>query len=115
MGIEEEYPSIAARKDPRYPQLRELRVGYEGFSEEIELRPPDISPHGMFLNTAREFPEGAILKVTFRLARSGTLVQTRSEVRYCLKGVGVGVEFIDISADAVRAIEEEMGLQSPVK
>jgi hypothetical protein len=115
MGADEEFVSIAARKDIRYPQLRELRVAYEGFSEEIELRPPDISPHGMFLNTMREFPEGAILKLSFRLARSGTLVQTRSEVRYCLKGVGVGVEFVDISPEAVRAIEEEMGLQAAVE
>ena len=104
-------PNIAARRDFRYPQLSELSVAYEGFTEEITLRPPDISPHGMFINTAKAFPEGAILKVRFRMARSGTLVQTRCEVRYCLYGVGIGVEFIDISADSVRAIEEEMGMQ----
>jgi hypothetical protein len=34
--------------------------------------------------------------------------KTRAEVRYCLSGVGVGVEFIDLAPEAQRAIEEEM-------
>ena len=52
--------------------------------------------------------QGAVLCVEFRLTRSDVLVRARAEVRYCLPGVGVGVEFVDISPDAQRAIEEEM-------
>jgi len=112
MSVKEHKSNIAARKEARYPQLSELSVAYEGFTEEIILRPPDLSPHGMFINTAKEFPEGAILKLRFRMARRGILVQTRCEVRYRLSGVGIGVEFIDISPDSVRAIEEEIGLRT---
>jgi hypothetical protein len=65
----------------------------------------------MFVNTSRNFPEGAVLNVQFRLGQSGLHVSTRAEVRYCLPGVGVGIEFIDISEDAVRAIEREVKLQ----
>ncbi len=101
---------IAVRQDVRCPQLCELSMNYEGFTEEIVLRPPDLSPHGMFINTANEFPEGAILKLRFRLSRSGTLIQTRCEVRYCLKGVGVGVEFVDVTPELTRAIEEEISV-----
>ena len=115
MSLKQGKTNIGARKDARYPQLSELSVAYEGFTEEIALRPPDLSPHGMFINTAREFPEGAILKLRFRMARSGTLVETRCEVRYCLARVGIGVEFIGISAENARAIEEEMGLQTSGK
>jgi PilZ domain len=115
MGIKENNSQNVARRDTRYPQLRDLRVAYEGYTEDIVLRPPDLSPHGMFINTPRAFPEGAILNVSFRLARSGTLVQTRCEVRYCLKGVGIGVEFVRISAEAVSAIEEDLGVQTAVK
>ena len=104
-------PNIAARKDARRSQLSELSLAYEGFTENIEMRPPDLSCHGMFVNTAKMFPEGAILKLRFRLARSGILIETRGEVRYCLPGVGVGVEFLEISPEAVRAIEEELSLQ----
>jgi hypothetical protein len=99
-----------ARRDPRHPQLSELSMIYEGFEEDISVRPPDLSPHGMFINTRTDYPQGAILKLRFRLARSRVLVETRCEVRYCLRGVGVGVEFVAIAPEAVRAIEEEIGL-----
>jgi hypothetical protein len=89
--------------------LSELSVIYEGFSEDICVRPPDLSPRGMFINTREEYPEGAVLKLRFRLVRSGVVIETRGEVRYCLKGVGVGVEFFGITPEAARAIEEEIG------
>ena len=96
------------RRDPRLTSFRDLRVTYEGRSEDVSTRPPDLSPHGMFINTTRNFPEGSVLNIHFRLVRSGIEINTRCEVRYCLSGVGVGVEFVDISAEATRAIEEEL-------
>jgi hypothetical protein len=99
-----------ARTGERISSLRRLSVTYEGHSEAIVTRPPDISIHGMFINTNRRFSEGAVLNVQFRLALSGAEIRTRCEVRYCLPGVGVGVEFIGISTDAVRAIEKEIEL-----
>ena len=96
------------RRSPRYAQFSELSLTYEGRTEEISLRPPDISPHGMFINTVRRFPEGAVMKLRFRLSRSGIEVQARGEVRYCLPGVGIGVEFIGLAPEYLRAIEEEI-------
>src|ERR1700693_1646147 len=98
------------RRDVRYPQLSELSMIYEGVAEDICVGPPDIRPHGMFIHTRTESPEGAVLKRVFRLARTGVVTQTRCEVRYCLKGVGVGVEFVAIPAESVRAIEDEIGV-----
>jgi hypothetical protein len=106
---------VAIRRDLRYPQLSELSMNYEGQTEDISIRPPDLSPHGMFLNTKKDLPEGAVLKLKFRLARTGVLINVRCEVRYCLKGVGVGVEFIGIAPDAAGAIEDEISMQTSVK
>ena len=64
----------------------------------------------MFINTADHFPEGAVLKLRFRLYRSRVEVNTRCEVRYCLPGVGVGVEFVQLPTEAARAIENELCL-----
>jgi hypothetical protein len=100
------------RTAKRFSSLRELSVSYEGHSEDIVTRPPDISTKGMFINTVRTFPEGAVLNVRFRLALSGFEVHSRAEVRYCLPGVGVGVEFIDISRECVRAIEREIEIRA---
>ena len=99
---------VHTRMAPRIACCRDLSVTYEGFGEEIEVRAPDFSPEGMFINTIRVFPEGAVLKISFRLGRSGVPVQTRAEVRYCLPGVGVGVEFLDLSDESRRSIALEM-------
>lgn len=96
------------RRNGRYSAYRDLSLTYEGHSEDIPVRVPDLSPRGMFINTAREFPEGAVVKLRFRLQRSGFEVRSRGEVRYCLPGVGIGVEFIDIPSEAQRAIEQEL-------
>jgi PilZ domain-containing protein len=98
------------REEQRLPHLRNLSLIYEGYSEVVSLRPPDISLRGMFINTDRRYPEGAVLKLRFRLTRSGADVTARSEVRYCIPGVGVGVEFIELPPKSARAIEQELGL-----
>ena len=102
----------SSRGGVRFPHLRELSLSYEGCSEDIRVRPPDISLQGMFINTATRFPEGSVLKVRFRLTRSGVEISARSEVRYCLVGVGVGVEFLDLSPQGARAIKKEILLNS---
>jgi hypothetical protein len=102
--------SNQSRLVTRFSSLRDLSVTYEGHSEDISTRPPDISTRGMFINTTRNFPEGAVLMVRFKLAHSGFEISTRAEVRYCLPGVGVGVEFQGISAQATKAIEDEINL-----
>jgi hypothetical protein len=48
--------------------------------------------------------------VHFRLARSNYLVDVRCEVRYCLPGVGLGLEFIDILAKDKKAIMKELDM-----
>jgi len=100
------------RSAKRFSSLRDLSVTYEGHSEDVATRPPDISTRGMFINTTKTFPEGAVLNVRFRLAISGHEVRSRAEVRYCLPGVGVGVEFIDIAREHVRAIEKEIEVRN---
>jgi hypothetical protein len=95
------------RSAVRHVFCRDLQIVYEGYGRDIALRTPDISPQGMFINTVQEFPLGAVLYVRFRLRNSGIRVHTKAEVRYCLSGVGIGVEFTEMTDSARRAIEEE--------
>lgn len=101
-------PFVFARCRPRLQGVREISLNYEGESTIIHVRPPDISTSGIFVSTSRGFPEGAIVTVQCKLAYSGAEISARGEVRYCLRGVGVGVEFTDISPEAVRVIEREI-------
>lgn len=99
---------MSTRQYDRFCHFHDLALVYEGYTEEIPLRVPDLSAKGMFINTHRQFPEGAVLKVRFRLSRSNFEVRARAEVRYCLPGVGIGVEFIEISPETQTAIEKEL-------
>jgi hypothetical protein len=99
---------ISSRNGDRFRGYSDLSIVYEGSSEEIPVKVPDVSTTGMFINTARHFTEGAVIKVHFRLIRSNHEVNTRAEVRYCLSGVGVGIQFVDISPEDQAAIEQEL-------
>jgi hypothetical protein len=97
-----------ARCEPRIQHLSELSLWYEGEVNQIQIRPPDISEHGMFVNTSTHYAEGSVVQLRFRLTRSNVEVHTRGEVRYCLPGIGIGVEFVGIDREAVRAITTEL-------
>ena len=94
-----------ARRERRLQPVSELHIRCEGGGADIRIRLPDISLHGMFVNTSTHFPEGAVLILRFRLTHSNIEVQTRREVRYCLPGIGIGVEFDGIEPAAMEAIE----------
>ncbi len=106
-------PSAPPRQARRYTPLRDLSLVYEGHSIDIPLRSPDISAQGMFINTSHQFPQGAVLIVSFRLPWTNNKITARCEVRYSLPGVGIGVEFVEISPEAQRAIEEELQIADP--
>lgn len=86
----------------------DLKMSYDGCTETINVRSPNLTPYGMFVNTPRIFAEGAELRLRFDLRRTGVLVQTAGKVRYCCAGVGVGVQFIRLPAYARAAIEKEL-------
>jgi hypothetical protein len=112
IASEKKFTPQNMRTEPRVPGLRHITVSYEGRDEEIRVKPPDLSVHGMFISTTRSFPEGAILNLQFQLAHTGFEVAARAEVRYCLPGVGVGVEFIEVSTEAQQEIAREVNCQT---
>ncbi len=104
--------SKSSRSTDRYSLYENLQVCYEGFTSDTPIRVPDLSTRGMFINTSQPYPEGAVLRVRFLLPRTNVQMQTRAEVRYCLAGVGVGIEFIHLDDEQAEAIERELSLLS---
>lgn len=102
------------RRGARAHCVRDISVSCEGHDELIRIKAPDVSSSGMFITTSRSFPEDTVLNLKFRLAVTGVEVRTRGEVRYCLPGVGIGVEFIGLSPEAIRDIERELALSREV-
>ncbi len=101
------------RRSSRVHCLREITITSEGHNEHIVVKAPDLSATGMFISTSRPFPESTVLNLRFRLAVTNVEVHTRGEVRYCLPGVGVGVEFIGITPEAAKDIARELALNEP--
>jgi hypothetical protein len=101
-----------ARCGPRVYSLREITISYEGQNAQIVVKPPNLSTRGMFINTSRTFPEGAVLNLQFTLVLTGADVRTRCEVRNCEAGVGIGVEFIGLPAEAMKMIKREITLST---
>ena len=113
MPVRENKSKINPREVKRHGLLSDLSVVYEGATEGIPVHLPDLSTRGMFINTPEQFPKGAVLKLHFRLIHSGYELNARAEVRHCVPGVGVGVEFVTLTPEALRAIEDEIQMASP--
>ena len=96
------------RSADRYSLYDNLQICYEGFTNEIPVRVPDLSSLGMFIDTSLTFPEGAVLRISFVLPRTNVQIRARGEVRYCLSGVGLGVEFINLESEYAESIELEL-------
>lgn len=103
------------RRDVRVQNLREITIVYEGQNEKIVIKPPNLSCGGIFISTPRVFPEGAVLDLSFKLLLTSAEINTRGEVRYCMPGVGVGVEFIGLTSEASKLIEREILLSNSTR
>ncbi len=87
---------------------RDLKIMYDGCTDWVDESSPDLSEDGMFINTPHEFAVGARLRLRFHLAVAGITIQAEGEVRYCLPGMGVGVEFVTLPDFARTAIKKEV-------
>jgi hypothetical protein len=100
--------SNPVREYKRHSYPADLVVTCEGTPGQLPLTGPDLSVHGMFINTPAVLSEGTVLKLSFRLVRVKIKVTIRGEVRYRIPGIGVGVEFVEISEEIRCAIEQEL-------
>ena len=98
---------VEQRKSPRV-LYHDLKIIYDGMTDIVDERSPDLSTSGMFINTPRSYPTGAQVQLRFDLLRTGVNVEALGNVRYCLTGIGVGVQFVDLPEFARAAIEKEL-------
>jgi hypothetical protein len=82
------------------------------FCNEVEVvgygprRSSDLSAGGMFLETIAAFPKDTVLQLRFKLAENqSTPIAVHARVLYVATGIGVGVEFMDLSPEDRMRIE----------
>ncbi len=79
-------------RDPRKPfvtQVESESTVLLGFSR-------SLSVGGMFIETKEPLPEGSALRLRFHLENGGPIIVVMAEVRYVVRGVGMGVHFLDL-------------------
>jgi hypothetical protein len=87
------------------------------FCNEVEVvgfgprRSSDLSIGGMFLESMVTFPAGNLLDLRFKLnERDERPIEVKARVSYEVPSVGVGVEFVDLSAEDRDRIQSELSL-----
>lgn len=63
----------------------------------------DISEGGLYVHTGRMFPSGSILDISFPAGRNPLNLKAR--VQHCQEGIGMGLEFVDLSPEQKAAIK----------
>jgi hypothetical protein len=72
-------------------------------TRKLDTRINDLSVTGAFVDSIVEFPEGTVVRLKFKVA--DTLVDVNAEVRYNQPGVGIGVQFVDLTMEEHVCIE----------
>ena len=77
------------------------------FCNEVEVvgygprRSSDLSEGGMFLESIAGYPIGTVLQLRFKLSENDPApIDVQARVLYAVNGIGVGLEFLDLPAEA---------------
>jgi hypothetical protein len=77
-------------------------------SRRLQVRVADLSTTGAFVDARTVLPSGTKTQLTFTL--HGRTVRTAVEVRYSMPSFGMGVRFLDITAEDQAFIAEVIRL-----
>lgn len=91
------------RKSQRVSLLNE--ISYRAGDRVIRKRLVDLSVDGIFIDTPDPLPVGARIALDFTLPNKRS-IHADGRVRYHHKGVGMGIQFTDLTAADREAIED---------
>ncbi len=97
-------PGVEKRQHRRARLVTEIRCESLGRQEMLLSR--DISVGGIFVSTAEPFPNDSEVALVLRLEDAGPLLNCRGRVAYAVKGLGMGIQFSELSEETRGAIEK---------
>jgi hypothetical protein len=95
---------IERRQHRRARRVTQVRC--EALGREEMLLTRDISVGGLFVSTKDPFPMGSDIGVALQLITGGESLAAQGRVVYALKGLGMGIQFADLSDDARVTLEK---------
>lgn len=97
-------PEIDKRQYRRARLVTQARCETLGREDLLVTR--DVSVGGLFLIAKQNYPAPSEISLSFRLNPTGPPLSCRGKVVYAVRGVGMGVEFVDLSEDARQALQK---------
>lgn len=88
-------PGIEKREHRRARLVTQVRC--EALGREEMLLTRDVSVGGVFVSAKDPFPIGSDITLSLQLATGGKSLAAAGKVVYSLKGLGMGIQFTDIS------------------
>ena len=98
---------IERRRYPRAHPATEVHCELLGNEELFTIR--DLSAGGAFIETPQPLPAASEVTVSVHLRPQDPLVTCSGRVVYSLDGVGMGIEFFDVSGELGRAVGRLLG------
>src|ERR1035438_7798421 len=86
------------RRQPRVAFSEEIWIGQDGIFSRTSGHIRNISTSGVFIETEQSFAGGSVVNLRFSLGESKDLVNCAAIVRNVRPGLGLGVEFLDLSS-----------------
>ena len=107
MGEEEHAyvtPEIEKRKYRRAALVTQIQCESQG-TEQIYIT-RDISVGGLFVKTDAPLPQSSDVQLRFQLTPTGSAITTRGRIAYGVRGLGMGVELAELTAEHREAIQK---------
>jgi hypothetical protein len=95
---------IERRDERRVKLVTQVRCEALGCNEIRITR--DVSVGGMFFELRFPLPVGCEMSVTFRLSPAEPAITCRARVTFSRVGLGMGIQFLDLSREAQQALQE---------
>ena len=97
-------PEIDKRRHRRANLITQVRC--EALQRQGLMVTRDISVGGMFVIEKHPFPADSEVNTMFRLEPTSDLLTCRGKVAYAIKGMGMGISFIDLSEEVRQALQK---------
>lgn len=97
-------PGIDKREHRRARLVAQVRCEAMGREEILLTR--DVSVGGLFISSKEPFPMGSEIALALQLAAGGKALSTRGKVVYSLRGLGMGIQFTDLTEESRAALQK---------
>jgi c-di-GMP-binding flagellar brake protein YcgR len=97
-------PEIDKRRHRRANLITQVRC--DALQRQGLMVTRDISVGGMFVNEKDPFPADSEVTTLFRLEPTSDLLTCRGKVAYAIRGMGMGISFIELSEEVRQALQK---------